>query len=197
MKARLVACVCAVALTASVRVATATPIVYEGDLVLTPASTVSGTLAVAGFFDEAAFADFWRFSAVAGQRIDIGGFRRDADYDMAFWIYRGVFSDTDQFTGGPFGVGTFHSSQAGYVGFFDDEAPAAIPGGPFGDPRATFIAPVTGLYTIAVTSNVSFGTGPYDYRLAAVPEAGTLILMGAGLTGIAAAARRRRRQHRG
>ena len=77
MKSRIVACLFAVALVASVRVATATPITYQTpNLSLTSGTSVSGTLAVNGlsFFDEAEFADFWTFSAVAGQVVDLGGF---------------------------------------------------------------------------------------------------------------------------
>ena len=157
VRSRTVACLFAVALVASVRVATAAPITYQTpNLSLTPAASRSGALVVNGlsFFDEAEFADFWTFSrspvswstSVASPGIRTSTWRSGS--------IEGRSANTDQFVGGPFGQGTFHSSQVslGYIGFFDD-----LPGAPFGNPRATFVAPGTGDYTLAVVSVASTG----------------------------------------
>lgn len=164
--------------------ALATPIVYLGTLV--PNVPVSGNnLQIPGDFDNPVGADYWNIFATAGHRVDIVGDRQAVDYDMAMWIFRGTFTDTDQF--GAF----FSASDAGFIGFFDDEEAPNIPGGPFGDPRAFFLAPVTGFYTIAVTNNLSFQDPPNPYTLTSVPEPASMLLLGGGLAGVAAAARRR------
>jgi hypothetical protein len=163
--------------------AQAAPIVYLGSLL--PETPVFGVnTQLPGDYDIPEGADYWQISAVAGQAIDIVGRRLAGHYDMSFWVFQGVFADTAAFGG------FFDDLDPGYIGFFDDQLPPNLPG-PFRDPRATFIAPVTGIYTIAVTNFFSDDDPPNPYSLTSVPEPATLMLLGVGLIGAARRFRRR------
>ena len=163
----------------------AVPITYDGTL--TSAVTVNGVTTQAPFlFDEPVGADYWRFSAPAGANVLVTGRRTAGHYDMALWVFAGLFTDTDQF-GGPFDQFT-----PGFVARFDDEA-APILNGPFGDPQGSFRAAAGGLYTVVVTNGLSNPGAPNSYALtlSAIPEPGTLALFGAGLIGVSRRLRRR------
>src|SRR3954468_7225745 len=75
----------------------AVPITYEGSLT----SSVPVTGSVGGFsyfLEEAESVDFWRFSAVAGQTLNIAGIRLDQALDPALSLYFGLtFADRSLF----------------------------------------------------------------------------------------------------
>jgi hypothetical protein len=132
-----------------------------------------------GNSDNPVGAEYFRFFANAGSPVTIDGDRLAGHYDMSFWVFSGIFADTNAF--GP----SFDSGDPGFIAFADDEQAPAIPG-PFGDPFSAFNAPVTGFYTVAVTNFLSSSGPPNPFALTAtgiaqVPEPGTLLLFGAGL----------------
>jgi hypothetical protein len=135
---------------------------------------------------------YYSFYATAGSVVTVTGDRLAGHYDMAFWVFSGLFNDTNDFGG------AFDSSDAGFIDFGDDEQPPNI-AGPFGDPQSVFNAPVTGFYTVAVTNFLSSAGPPNPFQLQAtgidnvVPEPGTLAMFGT-LVGIGLCACRRRRQ---
>ncbi len=164
--------------------ATAAPIVYEGTLHnVTPVAGVN--MQVAGSQNNPVGADYWQFQASAGSAVTVFGDRQAGHYDMSFWIFSGLFADTNDFGG------SFDGGDAAFSAFGDDQDAPNI-AGPFGDPRVAFIAPVTGWYTVAVTNFLSNNQPPNPYTLEArgVPEPMTLSLLGLGLA--AAGVRRRR-----
>ena len=185
MRVNTMAAAIAAALLGAAASAEAVPITYDGTL--TSALTVNGVTAQAPFlFDEPIGADYWRFSAPAGADVVVTGRRTAGHYDMALWVFAGLFTDTDQF------AGPFDQFTPGFVARFDDEA-APFVKGPFGDPQGTFRAVAGGLYTIVVTNGLSDPGTPNSYALtlSTVPEPGTLGLLGVGLWGLAARRRRK------
>jgi hypothetical protein len=135
-------------------------------------------------------ATYFRFFANMNDSVTITGTRLEFDFDMAFWVYEGLFDDTDDF-------GVFFSTGpgSGFIAFGDDQIPHP---GPFGDPRVTFTAAVTGFYTIAVV-NFASGTNDGDddlfsFQVVAqgIPEPTAVALFGLGALGLGLVRRRRR-----
>ena len=112
-----------------------------------------------------------------GTPVSVIGRRESGHYDMAFWILQGLYADDSAF--GPL----FDSGDASFTLFGDDEAGAECAGA-LRDPRAAFVAPATGYYTLAVTNFLSEAPPPNLYSLEArgitLPEPATVLLVGVG-----------------
>jgi len=142
--------------------ALAVPIVYDGTLtpgvpffgVNTQPPFGSANLSVANPVG----ANYISFFANAGDGVNVFGDRQASHYDMSFWVFQGLFTDTSAF--GSF----FDFGDPGFIAFGDDEDPPNI-AGPFGDPNVSFVAPVTGFYTVAVTNFGSSDDPPNPFTL--------------------------------
>ncbi len=182
-------------LATTARPAQALPITYAGALTDSVPSLGTSTQDDAGLFfsytDDPEGADYWSLSVLAGARVTVSGRRLAEHFDMVLWVFRnpdqsgdGRYEDTSEFGG------FLTPATPGFVGFFDDNID--VPG-PFGDPQGQFIAPATGVYTFIVTSGLSDvgSPDPYSLQVSTMPEPGTLVLLGTGLTLVARASRRR------
>jgi len=153
---------------------------------LTLGAPVTGSVGGFSYFlDDGPNVDFWRILLNAGQSYSIRGTRLNNNLDPAFDLYFGVTTaDVSQFVD--------QTSWGGLtlVASADDEV--ANPG-PGGDPLLTFVAPSTGLYTVAIGGFGSTDAGQYPYSLAAVPIPGTALLLVPGLVGLGFTRRRSRR----
>lgn len=163
--------------------ARAAPVAYEGTLTL--GAAVTGSVGGFSYFlDDGPNVDFWRILLNAGQSYSIRGTRLNNNLDPAFDLYFGVTTaDTSEFID--------QTSWGGLtlIASADDEV--ANPG-PGGDPLLTFVAPSTGLYTVAIGGFNSTDAGQYPYSLAAVPVPGTALLLLPGLIGLRLTRRRSR-----
>ena len=161
----------------------AAEVVYAGDL--TPAEQTGLAGGYSWFFDDGAGVEFWRLFATAGSTVTLQVNRLDADFDPALSIYSGLTTaDTSEFISyGDWGG-------LSYIDYLDDENPAFVSPGPAGDPYGSFVAPVTGYYTIAVGGSLSVAEGPYSYSISAVPEPETALMLGLGLAVVSLLRRR-------
>lgn len=166
--------------------AVASPIVYTQ---LDNAIAALGEISPSGHSAQSEGAQYFSFYSQGGV-VTLDGSRIDGGYDMAFWLFSGLFADTNAF-------GDFDAGDAGFIAFRDDNTAPAV-SGPFGDPF--FSAPLAaGWYTVAVTNFGSNGNtggdGFYDFSLtatgvSAVPEPAGLALTGLALAGLAMIRRR-------
>jgi MYXO-CTERM domain-containing protein len=102
---------------------------------------------------------YWTFSANAGDNIDWQVNRLVGELDPVANVVMGNLA------GAAFGGSIFDSTLMGLpnVSYSDDSDAPNVPG-PWGDPHGFFVAPTTGVYTIAVSS----------YASADMPEGGYL-----------------------
>jgi cyclic lactone autoinducer peptide len=183
--------ICLAMVVAASAAATAAPIVYQQPEMPPGAQNVPGVnTQTSGNAGNPVGATYHYFYATAGTQITLNGDRLRGPYDMSFWVFSGLFNDTNQFGG------SFDAGDPGFIDFGDDEDPANIPG-PFGDPRTVFNAPTTGFYTIAVTNFASgdnLTQNPYNLDIlgnVASPEPLSIAVFG-GLLAVGGLAARRR-----
>ena len=172
----------------------ATPISYTN---LANGVPVTGQISATHTYNNPVGAQYYSLYAAAGTMVNVVGARLEGTYDMAFWVFRGLFMDTNDFGG------EFSYTAPPFVTIGDDENAPNVPG-PYGDPNTRFFAGTAGFYTIAVANFVSGDPGSdglFDFRLVAfdiqntpnvqaVPAPAVLALMGLGLVLLVFAHRR-------
>lgn len=133
---------------------------------------------------------YWTFSANAGDNLDVEVNRLVGELDPIAAVVLGNLA------GAAFADNIFSNPIMGLplVAAGDDNDPANLPG-PWGDPHMAFVAPATGVYTIAVSSFASAQIPTPGYvhevivRGSTVPAPGAAGLLALG--GLIAARRRR------
>ena len=114
-----------------------------GDYIHTTANSISNS----------AYWDYFSFYANKGAVMDIYVKRLSDGMDPAFYLFSGIYSDTDDLP----------NSAPGYLGFWDDEI--AHPSC-FSDPYLdNWVVPASGYYTVAVVDFLSCEAAPFNYRL--------------------------------
>ena len=131
------------------------PVVYEGTLTNGhPAG--AGNAVYQGRLESANW-DYWQFCATAGSTVVLETHRTSSAMDPAHHVYFGTTPTAEGLVW--FGAGT--NPYMTFLAFDDDNnGRPHDPGGSFADPRTAFVAPSSGLYTLAVWD--FFGAGPAD-----------------------------------
>jgi hypothetical protein len=153
----------------------------------------------------ALYADYWMFWATAGDVVTVEVKRQQPELDPAFYLYDKTFVWT---TGTGISDGTNNLENGTHlINFSDDEMPPAGGVGPWGDPHESFVAPLTGWYTVAIGEYASWSLPPgdydYDYRVkvegntgrqgsSPFPEPALAALALCGICGVAVSRRRRK-----
>ncbi len=134
------------------------PEIAEGNL--TAPGTAIGSVAQAGWYNSANpdHSDYWYVNLTAGDTVTIRVDRIESALDPALFVFQGTIDDPLA----TFGTNIDFGSEAGYIGFADDEIWRND--GPYGDPLLTFTAPTSGQYTLIVTNYLSGGDHGGDFR---------------------------------
>ena len=161
-------------------------ITITGDL--TNGATQVGSVTGSGTGNSAGWG-WYTFSANAGDSIAIDVNRLVGDLDPASGCWEG---DATGDAVGDFSSIFINGTSLALVGSGDDNVGPNLPG-PWGDPSYGFIAPSTGIYSVAVASFASTGQPPYRFDItvtgSTVPAPGAAALLGLG--GFVATRRRR------
>lgn len=147
----------------------ASPIVYAGTLIDGVPQNGVNTQAP-GSQTTTGGATYYNFFATAGDLVNLFGDRLAGHYDMSLGVWSGLYADTNDLA----------FFDANFIAFGDDQDPPNIPG-PFGDPNVSFIAPLTGWYTVAVTNFLSNAGPPNPFSLQVngnTPEPATMAVFG-------------------
>ncbi|MBL4639074.1 MAG: VCBS domain-containing protein [Kordiimonadaceae bacterium] len=134
------------------------PEISEGNL--DAPGTANGSVAQAGWYNSANpdHSDYWYVTLEAGTVVTIQVDRIETSLDPALFVFQGTIDDPLA----TFGTNIDFGSEAGYIGFADDEIWRND--GPYGDPLFTFTVPETGQYTFIVTNYLSGGDHGGDFE---------------------------------
>ena len=171
---------------------------------INPVAMSDGDVATGDVFDDdgtAPASQFWiTFFANAGDTVDLDINRTAASTDLFATLAFGDVTGLDDIliSGGDLDIGTSATWTAElgltFIEDRDDDEDDAF-GGPFGDPRFTFVAASTGVYTVAVVSYADPTDGAQAQAnlsiTSAIPEPTTSLLVGIGAFGMAIVRRRK------